>query len=263
MSASLNASNFLVACDEAVTAGRLIRRLSQRDKEYAVQDWISDRLGECGVDYVQNGRNTYPDFWINQQGQHLVGIESKGLTFPGRARTFDGNSRLASGEHDGAPVYYAFARYPKTRNSEYAVSDLVVFHSDLLNPPSEYTHENKNVPVFGGYADVMIRDRKMYVLKTPYELLDGLANAVTFIAPANEPVVDGLTPVGSIKRVEAEETAVAYRFDLRTNELEVEMGPNPTAGKRHTFTAYQKRSTGTPVTLATTEPIEEIMDEES
>jgi hypothetical protein len=195
-------------------------------------------------------------------GSPVLGLESKGLELPGR-KSFDSNSQLPSGEHDGRPVYYAFARYPKTKDAEFLTSDLVIFHADVLNPPSDYIHRNKSLSVFGGYADVMIRDRKMYVLKTPYTLLEGLESAVTLIAPAGEQVADGLTVVGSIDRVEADEVTVAYRFDLRTNELTPELARNPSAGLRHTFTAYQRRPTGTPVELRASAPTTEELDAEA
>ena len=47
-----------------------------------------------------------------------------------------------------------------------------------------YIHKNKSLRTFGAYGDIMIRDRKMYVVKTPYALADGLAGQRTLIIPA-------------------------------------------------------------------------------
>ena len=35
---------------------------SPNDKEYFAQDWFIDRLEALGLPYVQQGRNSYPDF---------------------------------------------------------------------------------------------------------------------------------------------------------------------------------------------------------
>ncbi|WP_199559139.1 hypothetical protein [Nioella nitratireducens] len=42
---------------------------------------------------------------------------------------------------------------------------------------------------------------------------------------------------------------VAYNFDLRTNELNTELVPNPNAGREHVFKAY--RLDGDPLTPVT------------
>jgi hypothetical protein len=102
-----------------------------------------------------------------------------------------------------------------------------------------YIHLNKNIPTFGAYGDIMIRDRKMYVVKTPYAIASGLAHERTLILPSGDPVPDWLVPIGTLERVEAEKVAVGYEFDLRTNDLVVLEEQNPTGGERHTFTAYR------------------------
>ena len=91
------------------------------------------------------------------------GYELKGLAYPGRDTNFDSNSQVPTGLHNGRDIYYVFGRYPKNPDgNSYPVIDLVICHGDFLNIDHEYTHENKSVKGFGGYGDIMIRDRKMY-----------------------------------------------------------------------------------------------------
>ena len=64
--------------------------------------------------------------------------------------------------------------------------DLVLCHGDFMNADHEYTHKNKNVKGFGSYGDIMIRDRKMYVVPTPFHLVEGVAHRQTLILPHDE-----------------------------------------------------------------------------
>lgn len=45
--------------------------------------------------------------------------------------------------------------------------------------------------------------------------------------------------VGTLKRVEAAEMVVGYRFDLRTNKLTPRKVRNPGAGREHLFRAWR------------------------
>lgn len=231
--------DLFLSCEHAVTRGVLIERASRREKEFAVQHWVRDRLDETGIDYVESGRNVYPDFLL--EGEPSEGFEVKGLAYPGREVDFDANSASPAGEHEGRTVYYVFVRYPDTEENRYSASDLVVCHGDVMNPTRGYVHRNRSFRTFGGYGDIMIRDRKMYVVRTPYDIAEGLAGQRTLILPAEEPFPDELVRVGEFTRVEAEKVAVGYTFDLTTNEITVIDQANPTAGKRHTFAAYRIR----------------------
>lgn len=228
-----------VSCDEAIARGVLIERASRRDKEFAVQHWIRDRLDETGVGYVESGRNVYPDFLLD--GDPSEGFEVKGLAYPGREVDFDANSASPAGEHGGRTIYYVFVRYPDADEDRYAVSDLVICHGDVMNPTRGYVHRNRSFRTFGGYGDIMIRDRKMYVVRTPYDIAEGLAGERTLVVPGGERVPDSLVKVGEFTRVEADRVAVGYTFDLTTSEITVIDESNPTAGKRHTFAAYRVR----------------------
>jgi hypothetical protein len=248
------AIKLFLSCERAVTRGVLIERSSRREKEFAVQHWIRDRLDEAGIGYVENGRNKYPDFLL--EGEPSEGIEIKGLAFPGREVDFDANSAAPAGEHQGRTIYYVFVRYPDTEENRYAVSDLVICHGDVMNPTRGYIHKNRSFRTFGGYGDIMIRDRKMYVVRTPYDIAEGLTGQRTLIVPAGERVPKDLVRVGRFARDEADKVAVGYRFDLTTNKINVIDRANPTAGKRHTFAAYRIREAeaGPTVHLAARKP---------
>lgn len=246
--AGSRAPRFFLQCDQAIREGVQIVRESARDKEFAVQDWVRDRLDGAGLDYVQSGRNTYPDFPLT--GDPPEGFEVKSLAYPGRDSSYDANSQPPCGVHDGRTVYYVFVRYPKEGRGTYGVHDLVVCHGDFLNPARDYVHRNQNVPNFGAYGDIMIRDRKMYVVRTPYALAEGLCGRRTLILPSGSDAPDGFQVVGALERHEADEVAVGYKFDLKNARLRTISERNPNAGRPHTFTAYRPLSADqTPVRM--------------
>lgn len=224
-------------CVEAIRANELIQRASSKDKEFHFQNWFSKRMDETGLNYEAGGRNSYPDFAIVQQPD---GYELKGLAYPGRDATFDSNSQVPTGHHNGRTVYYVFGRYPKEPDgSSYPVIDLVVCHGDFLNADHEYVHKNKNIKAFGSYGDIMIRDRKMYVVPTPFNLVTGTAHHRTLILPEEVDAGPQFVEVGLFSRVEAAELVVGYSFNLHTNVLVPQRMPNPRAGREHRFRAWR------------------------
>jgi hypothetical protein len=224
-------------CVESIEAGALIERESRKDKEFHFQNWFQRRLTETGLNFEQGGRNSYPDFRLVR---FTEGYELKGLAYPGRDATFDSNSQVPAGFHNGRTIYYVFGRYPKTPDgNSYPVIDLVVTHGDFLNADHDYVHENKNVKGFGTYGDLMIRDRKMYVVPTPFRIVEGLAHHRTLILPSEQLPGEGFVEAGEIIRREAEHLIVAYQFDLRTNDLKAERIRNPNAGREHCFRAWR------------------------
>ena len=151
-------SDIFLQCVEAIDRGQLIHQVSRRDKEFHFQNWFQARLSEVPLQYDEPSRNSYPDFRLVH---HAAGYEVKGLAYPGRTTTYDSNSQVPTGFHNGRTVYYVFGRYPSTPDDEeYPVIDLVLFHGDFLNADHEYLHENKHIRGFGSYGDIMIRDRK-------------------------------------------------------------------------------------------------------
>jgi hypothetical protein len=242
------AADIFARCTKAIRNGILIKRESARDKEFHFQNWIKSRLEESGENFEVGGRNSYPDFRMVATTE---GFEIKGLAYPGRDATFDSNSQVPTRVHNGRTIYYAFGRYPKKPDGdEYPVIDLVICHGDFLNVDHEYVHQNKNIKGFGSYGDILIRDRKMYVVPTPYRLIEGVAHRQTLILPEPDDPGNDYVHVGDLARRETEELVVAYSFDLRTNELLSKRIPNPGVGEEHRFRAWRLAgSPDNPVTL--------------
>ena len=224
-------------CVEAIRDGRLIKRDSRSDKEFHFQNWFKERLDDMGVNYDSPGRNSYPDFRLVR---NTDGYELKGLAYPGRDMSYDCNSQVPRGEHNGREVYYVFGRYPKDPDGNtYPVLDLVICHGSFLNADSTYVHKNKSFKGFGSYGDILVRDRKMYVAPTPFALAEGTAHARTLVLPGAWEVGDGFSKVGDLVRRETSRFVAGYRFDLTTNELFPEHRSNPNAGREHPFSAYR------------------------
>lgn len=245
-------------CVKAIQEGILITRVSAFDKEFHFQNWFQDRLSETGLNFEIGGRNSYPDFRVVKETD---GYELKGLAYPGRDASFDSNSQVPTGFHNGRTIFYVFGRYPKDPDgSQYPVLDLVICHGDFLNADHDYVHKNKNVKGFGSYGDLMIRDRKMYVVPTPFHLVDGLAHNHTLILPTEIDAGPELVSVGELKREEASELIVGYTFDLKTNEIIPKKVPNPGKGRAHQFRAWRIKESPnkTPVKLR---PLNIVMKE--
>ncbi|MCM3701920.1 hypothetical protein [Paenibacillus macerans] len=243
---------------QAIQNGTLIHRESRTDKEYHFQNWFKQRL-EGEVLFEDGGRNSYPDFRIVDETE---GYELKGLAYPGREVTYDCNSQVPTGFHNGRYIFYVFGRYPsKPDGDKYPVLDYVICHGDFLNADHTYVHKNKSVKGFGTYGDIMIRDRKMYVAPTPYSLASGLAHNQTLILPENFRVDEDFEVVGRLTRREANNVIIGYTFNLQTNELTSESIPNPNAGSEHKFIAYRLKGTKGDEVVLNTAPNLESLDE--
>ncbi len=249
-------------CVEAIRGGVLIRRESAKDKEFHFQNWFRERLAETGLNFEVGGRNSYPDFRLVKFAD---GYELKGLAYPGRDASFDSNSQAPTGFHNGRTIYYVFGRYPKKPDGDtYPVLDLVICHGDFLNADHQYVHENKSVRGFGSYGDLLIRDRKMYVVPTPFRLVQGVAHQHTLILPSGHSPGKGFVRVGELQRVEAAEMIIGYSFNLKTNELAPKRVPNPGAGTAHAFHAWRLRGAkGDPVSMRPLDPARiEVRDDD-
>jgi hypothetical protein len=259
----MSAELIFKVCVEAIRNGELIHRVSSTDKEFHFQNWFKARLKRVGLNFEIGGRNSYPDFRMVAE---TVGYELKGLAYPGRDVSFDSNSQVPTGSHNGRTIYYVFGRYPKRPDgNRYPVLDLVVCHGDFLNADHDYIHQNKSVKGFGSYGDLLIRDRKMYVVPTPFRLVDGVAHQQTLILPAEIQLGREFVPVGKLTRREADELVVAYSFDLQSNELRPTKVPNPHAGREHGFRAWRVKGSPTdPVSMRAAQealPAEEADDD--
>jgi hypothetical protein len=194
-------------CVEAIRSGHLIERVSASDKEFHFQNWFAARLTKLDLNFETGGRNSYPDFRIVKTTE---GYELKGLAYPGRDASFDSNSQVPTGAHNGRQIYYVFGRYPKRPDgNSYPVLDFVICHGSFLNADHEYTHKNKSVRGFGSYGDVLIRDRKVYVAPTPFRIVEGVAHHQTPILPAEDRPGKDFTEVGGLTRREAERLIIS------------------------------------------------------
>ena len=227
------------SCCGAIRDGILIQRANRQDKEFHWQNWVSGCLEKTGHFFEIGGRNSYPDF---RMVNFTEGYEVKGLAYPGREASYDSNSQVPTGLHNGRTIFYVFGRYPSEPDGDsYPVLDLVICHGDFLNADHEYSHKNRSVRGFGSYGDILIRDRKMYVAPTPFGLVAGVAHTQTLLLPNNLPVPEQYYQVGSLVRVEAAELIVGYTFDLQANTLFPTTIPNPFAGQEHNFIAWRLR----------------------
>jgi hypothetical protein len=250
------------ACVDAITQGVLINRVSRTDKEFHFQNWFEDCLRGTGVLFDKSGRNSYPDFTLVK---FTEGYEIKGLAWPGRESTYDCNSQVPTGYHNGRDVFYVFGRYPKAEDAvkEYPVIDLVLCHGDFLNADHNYVHKNKSVKGFGSYGDIMIRDRKMYVAPTPFAVAHGLTGTRTLLVPSSWTPPKGFKRVGDIARVEASDLVVGYAFDLKTNTISAKTVPNPAAGREHRFVAYRIESDSDKAVTLIPDPQQEEPEDEN
>jgi len=222
-----------IECSEAIHRGELVLRTSREDKVFHFQNWFSQRLTSLDIAYDPSSRNTYPDFRLVHAPE---GYEIKGLAYHGRESTYDTNSQIPTGLHNGRAIYYVFGRYPaNVDENRYPVIDLVMFHGDFLNSDHDYVHKNRHVEGFGSYGDILIRDREMYVAPTPFALTEGTVGQHTLILPDAAEVDPRLGICGELTRVEADRVVVGYTVDLVSNTLTEEHRDNPTAGEEHVF----------------------------
>ncbi|MGH9171197.1 MAG: hypothetical protein ACRD0Z_10060 [Acidimicrobiales bacterium] len=252
-----------LSCSRAIADGVLIRRVSRGDKEFHFQNWVTARLADANLAHDPPRRNLYPDFTLVNFPE---GYEVKGLAYPGREATYDSNSRVPSGLHNGRTIFYVFGRYPPETAGDdtYPVVDLVLCHGDFINADHDYVHKNRNFRCFGSYGDVMVRDRKMYVAPTPFNLTVGTTGQQTLIVPAGFRIEDErLQQVGEFSRLEADNLVVGYSFDLIKNVLDPQLVPNPNAGREHRIAAYRRRGVGVgEVSLQPKVTVEEPDDDE-
>lgn len=251
-----------IKCVEAIRGNVLIERVSASDKEFHFQNWFAERLQSVGENFEVGGRNSYPDFRMVAQAD---GYELKGLAYPGRDASFDSNSQVPTGFHNGRTVYYVFGRYPKNPDgNSYPVLDMVICHGDFLNADHDYVHKNKSVRGFGSYGDVLIRDRKMYIVPTPFRLVEGVAHQQTLILPEQIKAGKRLRDVGNLSRREADKLIVGYSFNLKTNELRAKTIANPGAGREHRFRAWRLAgSPANPVSMRSLKGVAESLESEA
>ena len=210
---------------------------SANDKEYFAQDWFIDRLQTLKVEFVQQGRNSYPDFWVGA-GDDREGFEIKSLAFtkgkPAR-KDIDFNSTIPSGRKQGSNVFLVFFLYTGTGVDDRAVHSISVAHGDLLNADHALADEHLNVAVhsFGSFADGFIRNRKMYVFPHPITIDPDSLEKHRLIVPQEWNLQDRrLRKVKTIDRTVAPQTVDSYTIRLRgRGEAEANSVPAVQAGQ--------------------------------
>jgi len=235
-----------IFCEMAQACRRGVRMKprSLNDKEYFAQDWFIERLNAVGVEYEQQGRNSYPDFWVGGS-QDVEGYEIKSLAVvkgkPART-TIDFNSTIPSGRKEGRDVFLVFFLYEGT-GAERAVHSVSVAHGDLINSDHALADEHLNVAVhdFGAFADGFIRNRKMYVFPHPITIdPTGLAR-LRLIVPTSWKMADRrLKRVRRIERKVAAQTVDRYTIRLRgKGEAEVTKTRAADAGRALEFDVFE------------------------
>ena len=230
---------------EACRQDVLMQPRSANDKEYFAQDWFMERLKSLGLPYVQQGRNSYPDFWVGE-GEEREGYEIKSLAFargkPAR-KDIDFNSTIPSGCKEGSTVFIVFFLYTGRGRENRPVHSISLAHGDLINADHELADEHLNVAVhgFGSFADGFIRNRKMYVFPHPIAIDDDGLGKNRLIVPSGWRLSDSrITKVKSIDRVMAPETVDRYTIRLRgRGQAEVVSVPADEAGKLYRFDVFK------------------------
>ena len=218
---------------------------SANDKEYFAQDWFIDRLKALKVEFVQQGRNSYPDFWVGA-GNDREGYEIKSLSFTGTKparKDIDFNSTIPSGRKEGSNIFLVFFLYTGSGADNRLVHSISLAHGDLLNADHALADEHINVAVhkFGSFADGFIRNRKMYVFPHPITIDPGGLGKHRLILPQEWAIRDKqLRKVKTIERIIALQTVDSYTIRLRgRGEAEVSSTPAPDAGKVLRFDVFE------------------------
>ena len=241
-----NAVNVFVQMVRAVRAGVRMNPRSRNDKEYFAQDWFEDRLRDDGLNFTQQGRNSYPDYWVTGDAA-TEGFEVKSLGFDGRParKDIDFNSTIPSGRKAGSHVFLTFFLYTGSGEDPRTVHTISLAHGDLINADHALADEHLNVAVheFGSYGDGFIRNRKMYVFNHPITIdPTGLGRCRLILPAAWEMGDDRLVRVGVIERTCAMESVESYTITLRgRGQAVVTKTPSAEPGVVHRFDVFEAR----------------------
>ncbi len=222
-----------------------MRPRSASDKEYFAQDWFIRRIEALRLPLVQQGRNSYPDFWVGE-GDNREGYEIKSLAFadgrPAR-RDLDFNSTIPSGRKQGHEVFLVFFLYTGKGSAARRVHSVSIAHADLINADHALADAHLNVAIhnFGSYADGFIRNRKMYVFPHPIALDPTGVSRIRLIVPATWRLRDRrLRQVGRIVRVVAPDAVSGYTIQVRDQgRPAIETIPHPGAGTEVAFEVFE------------------------
>ncbi len=220
-SRNTHCTDLFVAAAAAAAGGVAMTPRSPNDKEYFPQDWLIDRLNAIGLPFDQQGRNSYPDFWVgSRQRQPVEGYEVKSLSFskgkPAR-KDYDSNSTIPSGRKEGKDIFLVFFLYTGKGAQPRPVHSLCIAHTDFINCDHAVADGHVNVAIheFGSYADGFIRNRKMYVFPHPLSLYPAGLGGCRLIVPASWNIADPrLIKIETLEREIAADTVRSYTIDL-------------------------------------------------
>jgi hypothetical protein len=236
--------NLFLQMADAMTRGIPMIPRSGSDKEFFAQDWFRDRAKSLGVEVIQQGRNSYPDFWLIG-GNLREGYEVKSLAFangrPAR-KDIDFNSTIPSGRKQGSDVFLVFFLYTGSGAQHRTVHSLVLAHCDLLNSDHQVADAHINVAIheFGSYGDGFIRNRKMYVFPHPVTIDPTALGRGRLVVPEDWGLDDPrLRAVGSIERQIAAQAITEYSVDLRGKPPRIHAEPYKNASKKIMFAAFE------------------------
>jgi hypothetical protein len=241
---------------------------SPGDKEFFVQDWFRGCLDKLTLPYVQEGRNSYPDFWVGagedeiaRRGRRQLrvdpskvaavprlveGYEIKSLAFanarPAR-KDLDFNSTIPSGRKASRDVFLVFILYTGSGSNPRRVHTISLAHADLINADHGLADEHLNIAIhlFGSFADGFIRNRKMYVFPHPVTLDPSGLGRQRLIVPREWRLADRrLRRVGTLERTVALEAVDRYTIRLHgRGDADVTRVPYENAGTVFKFDVFE------------------------
>ena len=233
-----------------IQAGVPMKPRSANDKEYLAQDWFIDRLRAAGLPYQQQGRNSYPDFWVGDETL-TEGYEIKSLAFaptakqlqPGLTgkparRDIDFNSTIPSGRKNDCDTFLVFFLYTGTGAADRVVHSLSLVHGDLINSDHAVADRHINIAIkeFGSYGDGFIRNRKMYVFPHPLEIdPTGLGRCRLIVPAAWQLTHEQLTYTNTILRTVADQAIDTYKISLHGGKPSIRRKRYADAGRQAAF----------------------------
>jgi hypothetical protein len=239
----------------AYRAGIPMRPRSANDKEYFAQDWFIDRLKATGLVYQQQGRNSYPDFWVSDpsftEGYEVKSLAfvppsprqvAQGLTGKPARKDIDFNSTVPSGRKSGRDVFLAFFLYTGSGAADRSVHTVSLAHADLINSDHAVadSHVNFAVKQFGSYGDGFIRNRKMYVFPRPITIdPSGLGQCRLLVPAAWGLSHPQLRPIQTIQRTVADRALGSYTVNLHGGKPTARRAPYPNAGQPIAFDVFE------------------------
>jgi hypothetical protein len=239
----------------AIRASVAMKPRSANDKEYFAQDWFIDRLRATGLQFQQQGRNSYPDFWVYDDSLR-EGYEIKSLAFvpptprqvalglagkPAR-RDIDFNSTIPSGRKNDRDIFLVFFLYTGSGPTDRTVHTLSLAHGDLINSDHDVADQHINIAIkeFGSYGDGFIRNRKMYVFPHPVEIDPSGLGQCSLIVPATwELADDRLKNLTTILREIAPQSIDSYKVSLHGGQPIIRRKPYPNAGRHLEFRVFE------------------------